>query len=123
MCKRVYFSYTMGYDWFISLTLILDPSTGKPYEGPEIVEVPPEYRRFIILRGHLFHAYTDPVEFQTNQFTCDPGDILSNWPAWDDVKGEYTVEDYDWSETDHNLLKEALEWLSENGSYRISWSY
>jgi hypothetical protein len=124
--------HTMGFDWSITLSLHIDKTTGLPYVWgpglerlpykPEDYCVPERFRQFLHMRGHLFHVYTQSVEFTYECFRSSPADILQEWPSWEDVKGVEGFEDYDWSEEQHTLLKEALQWFSEH-QFEVSWSY
>ena len=123
----------MGFDWYISLTMHVDPSTGLPYVWgpgferlpykPEDYCVPEQYRQFLYMRGHLFHQYTRAVEEIDEVFECDPSRILEHWPCWKSIKDKEEFKYYDWTEEQHNLLKEALKWFSSMLQFKVSWSY
>ncbi len=113
----------------------IDETTGMPYVysntapfeklpyKPEEYCVPEQYRQFLYMRGHLFHEYTREVEKEYSVYECSPADILTHWPSWDDMKKVDELEYYDWSEADHNLLKEGLEWFKTKGHFHVEWSY
>lgn len=127
----------MGFDFSIQLSLCLCPNTGKPFvyktEGntlvkdytfPEII-VPEEHRRFLSLRGHHLHAYTDCFN-QDNICDIDVVTFLDAFPSWDEVDENkyYCSEDYDWHEEDHDAFQAALKWFSEQSyTFRASWCY
>lgn len=113
----------MGFDWLLYIYAPIDPTTGIPSWLDKDFAVPVNYRRFLSMRGHMFHAYTDPIEEMYHTLNCSPTDMLHYFPDWDDVQGEYTVKDYDWTEADHTLLKEALTWFADKGCFKIEWSY
>jgi hypothetical protein len=125
----------MGFDFSIELCLRLCATTGKPYTyGPSFrknyelptVEVPEKHRRFLQLRGSIFHAYTE--FYNENDIYQVPVDgLLDAFPSWETVKESSWYEDYeeeDWSEADHNAFKAALEWfVAQPFSFQASWSY
>lgn len=126
----------MGFDLFISLRLQIDPKTGlpfvynsdssrKPYDPSEFL-VPEKYRKWAIQRGHVFHYYIRDLD--EGEPSASAETFLDKYPEWDDVKGMMILDGededtYDWSETDHNEFKEALEWFSSKVYFVVVWSY
>ena len=125
----------MGFDFSIELCLRFCSTTGKPYvydrefkkvfELPT-VEVPEEHRRFVQLRGSIFHAYTEFYN-EKDIYQVPVEGILEAFPEWEDVKSSSWYEGYkeeDWSEADHNAFKKALEWfVAQPYSFQASWCY
>ncbi len=95
--------------------------TVKKYDIQDI-QIPEKYRRFVELRGHFLHAYTDEFNF-SDIFETRVYNLLEEFPAWEEVT-KYEFEDDYWSEEDHNTFKEALKWFSEQPyTFNASWSY
>jgi hypothetical protein len=130
----------MGFDINICLELLLCPSTGKPfyysynqatrtteklYEIPTI-QIPPRLCKYLVGRGHLFHAYTDSFNEQ-DIFKTDVSAFLNEYPDWNTVMdSQYYTDAYDdaWNENDHTAFKELLEFLvNQPVTYTIVWSY
>jgi hypothetical protein len=128
----------MGFDFSIELCICLCPSTGKPYvyhyepgkppkeyELPNIV-VPEQHRRFVDMRGHFLHMYTDTYN-DVDVYTACVDSLLSVFPSWDELKNNPSYDEYlesDWTESDHEAFKQALEWfVSQPYSFQASWSY
>ena len=126
----------MGFDFYIQLCLNLCDATGKPYIFNEKSEkdyvlpnivIPEQHRRFLKLRGRFLHIYTDDLN-DHNIFSADVDALLEKFPDWDEIKNDefYSecVEEYEWTEDDHNKFKAALEWLQNQPyHYSASWSY
>lgn len=129
----------MGFDIFITMTLQMCPETGKPYyykynkytgvnkiyEIPSL-EVPQQLRKYLVGRGHFFHAYTD--HFNDREVYDTSVDVfLEEFPTWEDVTGyEAYHEDIPefWNEEDHENFKKLLQWCSvQDCSFRVVWSY
>jgi hypothetical protein len=122
----------MGFDFFIELCIHLCEETGRPYvyssnfekvyELPTLPVVPEVHRRFLKLRGRIFHLYT----YDYNE-KADVNSILDTFPTWEEVKESGYYEDYteaDWSEADHAAFRAALEWFAKQPfSFQASWSY
>lgn len=122
----------MGFDFFIEVRFGLCRETGKPYYYNENLTknydlssmvVPEKYRRFLQMRGHLYYYYTQDV-VNNETYHAYVGELLELFPSWEDITSKEDLEGYEWTETDHNDFKEALEWFTEqNQSYYASWSY
>lgn len=126
----------MGFDFVIQLCFSLCSKTGKPfiykldtlekdYKLPEIV-IPEEYRRFLQMRGHFLHIYTDELN-EDDMFSTDIQDLLEYFPSWKEIteNPEYSedLDDY-WTEKDHDEFRVALEWFADQPyHFRASWSY
>jgi len=123
----------MGFDFYISCTYNLCDETGLPfywkqdcskcYDIPSIV-VPENYRRFMRQRGHHMGLYTSRI---CDEYSTCADNFLDKFPDWSDIleDGEYEEDFKDtWKEADHDLFREALEWLVKQPiGFTISWSY
>ena len=120
----------MGIDFFINLTLMIDPFVLRygpngfhkdKFDGKDFI-VPEEYRQFLSMRGPHLKAYLD---LERNYAEIDV--LLTQFPTWEKVKNE--IEDFEdeyWNEGDHNLFHKALQWFSNEprtGSFISRWSY
>ena len=122
----------MGFDFFIEGRFGICRDTGKPfYYNKDLtknydlstISVPQEYRRFMYLRGHLYYYYTQDV-VDNDSYYADVSELLEVFPSWEDITSKDDPEEYDWTETDHNTFKEAVEWLAkQNQPYYATWSY
>lgn len=128
----------MGLDIYVSLSLLMCTTTGKPfyfrtingnlessYEVPT-VEVPSHLRKYLIGRGPLFTAYTEGLERDGMGFTVGADRFLESYPEWEDVKESsfYSDEPGAWSEEDHTGFKELLQWcVDQSFHFTVSWSY
>lgn len=121
----------MGFDLVISCSLSLCPESGKPFipckNGKKnfdlslIPAVPPEFRRFIQLRGSVFYEYTR--SFGSDETIVDIIKFIDRFPPWDEVETELE-EDAEWTSLDHNKFYAAMEWLADSEvNYMVSWSY
>lgn len=123
----------MGFYITIRMTLMMCDVTGKPYfygknsenisekiYGYPVLDVPEKYRRFLNEKNSIYRAYM-VNEDQYQNFTDE---LLDRFPTWEDVKEDYpdAEDEYNWTEVDHNLLKDALEWFSHTDiSFMVSW--
>jgi len=127
----------MGFDLTIHANLTICSDTGKPYFyidnghiSPSMriydlskLAVPKEYRRFLNMRGGIFHAYTSCVFEDNNITNVSVYEFLEKYPSWTDVKA-YDTDCMYWTEKDHDEFKAALEWFNNDCiTYRIDWSY
>ena len=130
----------MGFDINICLELQMCPDTGKPFYythnqttrriekeyGLPDVQIPIHLRKYLVGRGHLFHAYTSYFNEQ-DIFKTDVRTFLEQYPSWDMViESPYYTDDYEdaWNEGNHIAFEELLQFLVEqNESYTIQWSY
>lgn len=130
----------MGFDINISLELLMCPQSGRPYHftyNPEIggfekeyslpdTQIPIYLRKYLVGRGHLFHAYTSHFNEQ-DIFKTDVRTFLEQYPSWDTViESPYYTDDYEdaWNHGNHIGFQELLTFLTEqNESYVIHWSY
>ena len=130
----------MGFDINIELCFLMCSMTGKPYyyqydkttnkvnriyELPS-VEVPEELRKYLVGRGHLFHAYTETFN-ERDVFETSVDQFLENYPSWEDVMEHEEfrddIPDF-WNEEDHIGFKTLLEWCAKQDyMFRVSWSY
>jgi hypothetical protein len=135
----------MGFDLNITCSLFLCKDTGKPfyyginkisdtkgqsaylekiYDLSTIV-VPEQYRRFLVMRGHFLHMYTNYFN-EHDIYSCDVYDFVEKFPEWSSLAANENYAEYleDWHEEDHNMFREALEWLGTSlGDFRVTWSY
>lgn len=129
----------MGFDLSIELHIQIDKDTGVPSVFktgsddfkltpfvPANFVVPEEFRKFIRLRGHMFHAYVDVIN-SGDTFEANCYDLLECYPSWKDVAEDVWYqdkgyEDY-WTEREHYDFKRALEWFNSKGGFFLSWSY
>jgi hypothetical protein len=130
----------MGFDINLCLELFLCPITGKPfyysynkttritekiYAIPD-TQIPIHLHKYLVGRGHLFHAYTEHFNEQ-DIFKTDVRTFLNEYPDWETVmeSQHYTDEYADaWNEDDHLAFKELLEFLvHQEATYTILWSY
>lgn len=124
----------MGFDINIACALNVCRETGRPYftdKGGEkvfdltkIPEVPPEYRRFIAMKGHVFYEYTR--SFGCDETTVDAALFFDRFPPWDEVDiDEDDCESAWWTSADHNKFYTAMQWFAEETTvnYIVRWSY
>lgn len=120
----------MGFDISIEMSLAIHPETGRPYyynydssariDGVPDIVVPEHLRRYLKGRGNIFHVYTQFFN-EENRFNVGVREFLEHFPSWDDVQ---VVDDDYWTEKDHCLFKELIEWCAEQTvEFRIDWSY
>lgn len=128
-------SSKMGFDITIEMVLHMCNKTGKPYYYNKFseriydlpsIEVPQELRKYLVGRGHLFHAYTKYFNDQ-DRYNVSVEAFLEHYPSWDEViEHEEFRDDIPgfWNEDDHIGFRDLLEWCMEQEvSFRISWSY
>jgi len=130
----------MGFDIMIDVRFHMCNITGKPYynsykknigevtriyEMPSF-EVPKELRKYLVGRGHLFHAYTDSFN-ERDVFEACADQFLEYYPTWEQVMANENFRDdiVDfWNEDDHNNFKKLLEWcVNQDVTFQVSWSY
>lgn len=130
----------MGFDINICLELLLCPSTGKPYYYgynqdtltlgkvyalPD-TQIPGHLRKYLVGRGHLFHAYTEYFN-QQDIFKTNVQTFLDVYPDWSTVmESQFYTDEYEdaWNEDDHTAFKELLVFLTtQEATYTILWSY
>lgn len=123
----------MGYDFYIKARFAVCEITGqlyyyslnpltRHYDLSKIV-VPEQYRRFLYLRGRMYHLYTQDVS-NDDWFQTEISELVETFPSWEDIEESGFAEDYDWKEEDHNQFREALEWFAnQDGIFYASWSY
>ena len=118
----------MGFDINITMCLRMSPITGRPYhygEGRKVdglpdLHVPEHLRPYMQGRGPIFHAYTH-IFNEESRFNVDVVEFLEHFPSWKYVQDD--DNDY-WSEKDHCLFKELLEWCARQSvEFRVDWSY
>jgi hypothetical protein len=118
----------MGFDLEISCRLRLCHQTGtmffyksdltKEYVIPNIV-VPEQFRRFINQHGYYLRLYTS----QSTDGATSADNFLDKFPEWTEILKDNDYEE-SWTEEDHNLFKEALEWLVKQPiGFIVSWSF
>ena len=128
----------MGFDLFIRCEMMLCPETGKPFcYGTDTannftkiydlssITVPEEHRRFLQLRGSIFHAYTTALLESDDNLDMPVLEMLEKYPTWEDVKAHDPDCETYWTENDHNVFQKALEWMATDSfvQYRAHWSY
>ena len=122
----------MGFDFYIKLRLSLCDKTGKPFmwDYPTMgknydlstITVPEKYRRFITMRGHIFHLYTTDV-ISDDACEAEISELLDDFPTWEDIQEEQYNDGW-WTEKDHNLFHEALVWFNTQPHlFYAEWSY
>jgi len=121
----------MGFDFHIHLKLMIDPKTGIafvwgdfvrpiPYNPSEYI-VPEKYRKWVHARGSHFHAYIQTFSSETSYIDIDS--FYDSFPSWENVCSNIQVQDYNWTQQDHNDFKEAIEWFYKKDCFLIHWSY
>lgn len=71
----------------------------------------------------MYHLYTQDV---SNNDWCiaDISELVEVFPSWEEIEDSGFTQEYDWTETDHNQFREALEWFAnQDGIFYASWSY
>jgi hypothetical protein len=122
----------MGFDLYISCRINVCNETGKlffytdqyikNYSIPEIL-VPEEYRRFLKQRGHHLGLYTSKV---TDEYSTSVENFLDKFPEWSEISEDADYEEYEdiWKEEDHDLFKNALDWLARQEiGFIVSWDF
>lgn len=123
----------MGFDLYVILNNFIDPETGsahvwdystgsmqkKPFMNLEYV-IPENYRAYLQQRGPQFHSYIKPFGESCSQ--CSAELFLHYYPKWTVVKKEIGNTS-EWTKTDHDGFKKALEWLVSKNIYGLTWSY
>jgi len=134
------FDIRMGFDIMIDVRFHVCDITGKPfyykydkktnsssriYEMPSF-EVPKELRKYLVGRGHLFHAYTDSFN-ERDVFEACADQFLEYFPTWEQVMENENFRDdipEFWNEDDHNNFKKLIEWCTvQDFTFQVSWSY
>jgi len=124
----------MGFDINIACALNLCTDSGRPYfpdrggakvfDLTKIPEIPPEYRRFISMKGGVFYEYTR--SFGCDETTVDAALFFDRFPPWDEVDiHEDDCESAWWTSVDHNKFHAAMQWFAEETTvnYIVRWSY
>ncbi len=97
----------------------------KEYTLPD-VQIPLHLQKYLVGRGHLFHAYTEHFNLQ-EIYKTDVGSFLEHFPSWDEViQNDFYSDDYEdcWNEEDHANFKDLLEFLTnQDVTYTVVWSY
>jgi hypothetical protein len=122
----------MGFDLYISCRINVCNETGKlffytdqyikNYSIPPIL-VPEEYRRFLKQRGHHLGLYTSKV---TDEYSTSVENFLDKFPEWSEISEDADYEEYEdiWKEEDHDLFKNALDWLARQEiGFIVSWDF
>ncbi len=122
----------MGFDLYISCRINVCNETGKlffytdqyikNYSIPAIL-VPEEYRRFLKQRGHHLGLYTSKV---TDEYSTSVENFLDKFPEWSEISEDADYEEYEdiWKEEDHDLFKNALDWLARQEiGFIVSWDF
>ena len=122
----------MGFDLYISCRINVCNETGKlffytdqyikNYSIPAIL-VPEEYRRFLKQRGHHLGLYTSKV---TDEYSTSVENFLDKFPEWSEISEDADYEEYEdiWKEEDHDLFKNALDWLARQPiGFIVSWDF
>ena len=130
----------MGFDINVEVCFMMCDTTGKPYyykydkttnkmnrvyELPS-VEVPEHLRKYLVGRGHLFHAYTEHFN-EDGIFEASVEVFLEHYPDWEQVLEHEEFRDdvpEFWNEEDHNGFKALLEWcVKQYYMFKVTWSY
>ena len=126
--------YKMGFDLSIEMVIMLCPEKGKPFflaydkdtkdfekvYGVPDVEVPEHLAKYLQGRGWHYHAY---IQHLSSDGPARPDMLLEFYPSFEEVKEDEHYADY-WTEGDHELFKELLEWCdAQKVSFQVSWSY
>jgi hypothetical protein len=131
----------MGFDINVEVCFLMCAETGKPfyyhydeatkkmsrkYEMPSF-DVPENLRKYLVGRGHLFHAYTQYFEDNDLGFNVSAETFLENYPSWEEVMEHEEfrddIPDF-WNEDDHIGFKQLLEWcVKQDCSFQLTWSY
>lgn len=118
----------MGFYIHIYSMVNLCPETGKPfYYGPNFekiydipnIIIPEQYRRFLYERNSIYHAYMSGDSYYDSVDM-----VVDTFPTWEQVKNLYpdAEEEYEWTEKDHTLFHNAIEWFaSQPIGYIIHW--
>lgn len=132
----------MGFDFYITLSMMMCPRTGKPfyygtdpatgrmariYELPDL-HVPDNLKEYLQQRGHHFHAYIQRFKEEDSKIhDVSVAEFLEGFPTWDQVKqtdwfkdqmfgyndeGNVDSDSDCWSLTDHECLLRLLTWCS-----------
>ncbi len=129
----------MGFDLLIELSFSICHETGKPFYYIENsngnlkkeynlsnIEVPEKYRKYLKLRGKIFHAYTEHFNLQ-EIFETDVSIFLDDFPDWKTVceyKEKFEYSDDEWTEAEHQEFYFALVWcVGQPQRYMVTWSY
>lgn len=123
----------MGFDMAITCGLNMCTETGRPFfyrrenlekvfDLSQIENVPPEHRRFMVMKGDVFYEYTR--SFGKRENIVDAGAFLDGFPPWDEVELDIDSTEV-WTSLDHSEFHEAIRWFanSEDANYLVSWSY
>lgn len=128
----------MGFDIHIQVIFYMCSSSGKPYyfkrnretkliekkyDFPDFI-VPEALCKYLVGRGHLFHAYTE--YFNDQERYCVPlEEFLERYPSWEEVVDHENYSDEGgWTEDDHLGFLDLLKWCSKQDvSFEVSWSY
>lgn len=119
----------MGFDMNISCAILVCMDTGRPFfltnQGLSVFDlsqmavVPEEYRKYINLRGTIYHEYIR--FFGSDEMMVDAAEFLERFPLWEDID---LNEDAQWTAADHNKFHDAIQWFANaEVNYIISWSY
>ena len=85
--------------------------------------MPEEYRRFLKQRGHHLGLYTSKV---TDEYSTSVENFLDKFPEWSEIFEDADYEEYEgiWKEEDHDLFKNALDWLARQQiGFIVSWDF
>lgn len=122
----------MGFDIHIQMILYMCPASGKPYSymnsekayGLPDVIVPKKLCKYLVGRGHIFHAYTEYFNSQET-YCVSAEEFLEHFPSWEEVVEHENYSDEDgWAVEDHRGFQALLEWcVTQEVSFQVSWSY
>jgi hypothetical protein len=128
----------MGFDMAITCGLNMCTQTGRPFfygadmekvfDLSQIREVPPEYRRFMVMKGDVFYEYTR--SFGKSENIVDAAAFLDGFPPWEEVELDLDLDrdsTEQWTLLDHDKFHAAICWFananSADANYLVSWSY
>lgn len=129
----------MGFDLYIHMCMIMDETTGKPFYyglneetgksekifGLPIIEIPEELRKYMYLRGHHMHVYTDKFN-RKDIYHVSSDTFLERFPSWTRYRdSDYYADDPSaWTHDDHRNLKKLLKFLElQMVDFSVSWNY
>ena len=80
--------------------------------------------KYLVGRGHIFHAYTEYFNHQ-ERYCVSVDEFLDQYPSWEKVIEHENYYDEDgWMHEDHEGFRQLLEWcLNQEMSFQVNWSY
>jgi hypothetical protein len=62
----------------------------------------------------------------TDEYSTSVENFLDKFPEWSEILEDTEYEEYEdiWNEEDHNLFKDALDWLARQAiGFIVSWDF